>query len=255
MGNYLKILAATEVYREHDENSSILGTLEKDEIVSFTREKRRNGKNWMEIYYQDDQLAYIPKVRDTFFKCRLVKLSDELAEGHEVLFKSKEIDSPYKLFYPVGLSESGEPKAQTTFRTVEKREESKIITVDVEYNSNLAELKPIQFKKEDEFYITEETYGKNFIFIEVNDFQDRKGFILKKTNHSSREDLWILPVSIIVMAAVVIGIILTILQSGWLVVSGLMIIPAVIVAVVAIFAIQIVLSILKGVFNLIYKRF
>jgi len=57
------------------------------------------------------------------------------------------------------------------------------------------------------------------------------------------------------MAAVVIGIILTILQSGWLVVSGLMIIPAVIVAVVAIFAIQIVLSILKGVFNLIYKRF
>lgn len=124
----------------------------------------------------------------------------------------------------------------------------------MEYPSDLVEVWEINFKKDDHFYVMKKTLDRNDVFIEVDDFKDSKGFILKKTNYNSQKDAWMGPVAIIASIGTIGAIIIAFLMNGWLVVSKLMIIPAIIVAFIAIFAIQIVLVILSGIFSQIRKR-
>ncbi|GEM_PF-1928987 len=255
MKRYLKILTPINVFQNHDLQSPIIDTFQPDQLIHYNREKRRDGKNWMEVYIGEDGIGYIPKERDTFFKCEFVKLNDQLAEGFHIDFKTEEFNSPYTIFHPAGTLGINEDKEKITFKSVEDASEGKEIAAEVEFLTKHAMVEPIFFRKNEEFYVTHEIFGKNFIFKEVNDLNGRQGYILKKSNCSNREDAWVAPVGILIAIVVILGIIIAILQTGWLVISGLMIIPAIIVAVVVIVVIQIVLSILKGIFNMIYKRF
>jgi len=109
--------------------------------------------------------------------------------------------------------------------------------------------------KKEEFYVTNNVFGRKHVFIEIDNLKGKKGFILKKTNYTNSADAWMKPLTYTIMILVVLGLIIAGLAAGWLVISGLMIIPAIIVAFIAIFALQIVIMILKGIFNMIRKRF
>lgn len=262
MKNYLRITQPTEVYEKHELQSRIIKTLQPDTLVPYNREKRRDKINWMEIYLEDGSTAYILKKKGdlfevaNFFRCDFVKMTDQTARGFEITYKTEERPPIYELFFPEGTLNKDEVQVEKIrIETQPDSDKSKKIHITLEYNAGLIEAKTVEFTKGDQFYITYQTLNKNDIFMEVDDLSGKHGYLLKKTNTSKLEDLWIMPVAVIVMIAVVLGLIISILSTGWLVISGLMIIPALIVAFIAIFVIQLCLLILKGIFNQIRKRF
>lgn len=255
MKRYLRILKPTKVYKRHELFSSHIKTLEPDTIISFNREKRRNKLNWMEIYLEDKKVAYVKKDRENFYICDNVILDDDSALGFSVVYKTSEKPLSDSLFFPVGALIGKENKGIIKAESIENVEEGKKIHVQVEYDKDLMQIDPLFLKKEEEFYIINNVLDEKNIFIEIDNLKGKKGFILKKTNYTNKEDLWIKPVITIIMIIVVVGLILIGLSAGWLVISGLMLIPAVIIAVVSIFVLQIVLMIIKGLFNLIRKHF
>lgn len=247
---YLRVLESIDVYREHEVNSWIIGTLEVNQIIRFNREKRRNKKNWIEIYYKDNIIAYIPKKENSFYKCKRVKLKDEITEGCSINYKREDIKSPYELFQPLSgvLSDI---KAKITFHVIENREENIMRVQEMEYRKEDADVKPLIFRKGEKFYITYEINGEEFMFSEVDNFKGKKGVILK----AKKEDTWILPLFVVIAAGVYIVIVLAILEeTGWLVGSALMAIPGIIIAFLVIFIIQIIRIIIIEIFNMIYKR-
>ena len=255
MKHYLKILKPTKVYTKHELFSSQMKTLEPDTIIPFNREKRRNKVNWMEIYLEDEKVAYIKKEYENFYRCENVTLDDDSVQGFSVTYKTNKKPSFDSLFFPVGTLTKTENIGIVKAESVKDAKEDKKIHIQAEYDENLIEVAPFVLTKKEQFYIVNNVYGKKNIFIEIDNFKDKKGFILKKTSYTNKGDVWMKPVIAILMIIVVGGLILAGLSAGWLVLSGLMLIPAIIVALVVVFALQLILGIIKGIFNLIRKRF
>ncbi|WP_064966183.1 hypothetical protein [Tenacibaculum ovolyticum] len=255
MKNYLRILKPTKVYTSHELTSGHVKILDPDTIISFNREKRRNKVNWMEIYLEDKKVAYIKKEHDNFYKCEDSILDDISAKGFSLNYKTEEVLPFDSLFFLEGTLTKTENIGTVKLENIEDDEDGKSIYIYLEYDKNLLEITPIVLSKKEQFYVTNNIYGKNNIFIEIDNFKGKKGFILKKTNYTDKADSWVKPVSIITMIIVVGGLILAGLSAGWLVISGLMLIPAVIAAFIVVFVLQIVIMIVKGIFQKIRKRF
>lgn len=253
MERYLRILQPTKVYSKHSSISREIKILEPDTIISFNREKRRDKINWMEIYLDNKEVAYIKKDPLSFYKCEDVELNDDSTQGFNFTYKNEDNPPFGSIFFQEGTADlinKGNVKAEC----VEDSEKNKKHYISMDYDKDLVEVNPITLNKGEQFYVINNVYGKSNIFIEIDNFKGKKGFILKKTSYVNKEDKWIQPFSIVIMIVVIGGMILAGLSAGWLVISGLMIIPAVIIAVISIFAIQIAIMILKGIFNMIRKR-
>jgi hypothetical protein len=256
MPRYLKLLKPADVYVRHDLTSPKFKTLSADLVIPYTREKRREKVNWMEIILPDGSFAYIRKEHDNLFLCEHVALSDESSAGFGFTYKTDERPTIASLFWPkdsvnAQATETGSVEA----RRIEGGENGKVMYVDLNYRADLIDVQTIRFEKKEEFYVIYRPFSRKEVFMEVDDLNGRRGFLLKKTGTSSREDLWIQPLAIGIMVLTILAIILAFLASGWLVISGLMIIPALLVAVAVIIAVQISILIVKGIVHQIYKRF
>ncbi len=256
MKRYLRILEPTVVYSKHELSAKTPETLKPGELISYNREKRRNGINWMEIYINGYKVAYIQKEARNFFICKHAILSDENASGFTYSFKTELKLPRHMLFLPEGhLDNTKHTIGQISMKSIEKASENKMIYITLEYPAELIDVEPVIFRKNEHFFVTENSYGSNEIFMEVDNMKGKKGFLLKKTNYTNLEDIWVTPVAIGVAILTVIGIFVAFLESGWIVISGLMVIVGVIVGFVMIIVLQILLMILRGIFNQIRKRF
>ncbi len=253
---YLKILQEISVHSNHEISSPKIETLLPNQIIPYNREKRRNGINWMEIYLKNDKIAYIKKEHDTFYKCENVTLNDEKAIGFNYSQKTSPPIPMDKLFFPENHPDlTNNEVGKFKLESVEDTSENKIVHITLDYPKDLIDLEEIEFKKDHEFYVVNSTYNKNDIFIEVDNLKGKKGFLLKKTNYSNIADKWMSNLAITIAILVVVGIFLAFLASGWIVISGLMVLVGFVVAFILIFVLQIALMILRGIFNQIRKRF
>lgn len=257
MKHYLKLLQDADVYTRHEERGGAVATIKADTILEYTREKRRNGINWMEVYLEDGTLAYIKKGRDAISLCEKVKVNDLYSKGfgYELIKGSKTLG---ELFQPVSEERSRiaeeEGKGVVVLERKESGDSTKMMTLFLEYSKEEVVVHPIDFQKGEELYITLEPFGRKELLMEVDDLQGRKGFLFKKTDRKSLDDAWMQPLAIAIMVIAVLGMIGGFLASGWLVISGLMIFPAIGVALVTIIAVQIAIQIVKGIVHQIRKR-
>ncbi len=253
---YLKILQEIPVHSDHEVSSPKIDTLQPNQIVPYNREKRRNRVNWMEIYLENDKVGYIKKEYKTFFKCDHVTLNDEKVVGFNYTQKITPLLGMTDLFFaqkPTNVEEDN--IGEFLLESIEDSSEDKRTYITLYYRKDMVDVELIEFKKHYQFYIVNDTYDRNDIFIEVDNFHGKKGFLLKKTNYSNIADKWMSNLAIAIAILVVVGIFLAFLASGWIVISGLMVLAGFVVAFILIFVLQIVLMILRGIFNQIRKRF
>jgi len=259
MKHYLRLLKDADVFSRHEEKGGTTATIKKDTILEYTREKRRNGINWMEIILDDGSLAYIKKGRDAIYLCEKEKVSDLYSKGFQFKIKDGVNKSFGELFEPISEDRAKLAKLESKGVTLLERSESgdtpKVMRLYLEYSTDEVDVEPIEFQKGDELYVTFNSLSRKEILIEVDDFNGRKGFLLKKTSRKSLEDAWLQPLGIAIMVIAIFAMIGAFLSTGWLVVSGLMIFPAVGIALVTIVVVQIAIMIVKGIVQQIRKRF
>lgn len=260
---YLKILKEINVYSRHDLTSRIVKKLEPQEIIQYNREKRRDGKNWMEIYLDNNKKGYIEKNTGTYFVCESVVLTGDSSRGFNYTQKTNPPLSIGDLFFPADQVFSSKSKLHETdytigkieMKSVENFEENKVSFLSLEYAKELVEVKDVFFTKDEEFYIT----SASSAFIEVDNFRpntyNKKGLLLANTKYSNLYDQLMGYIAVGIAILVVVGIFIGFLAAGWLVVSGLMIILGLVIGFVVVFVLQILIMILKGIFDNIRKRF
>jgi len=253
---YLKILKTSAVHSEHSKSSSIIETLIPQQMISYNREKRRDGINWMEIYLPGNKVGYIEKKSDSLFICSLVELADESVQGFGFTQKGNGSLPMNMLFGPTGhYSSQHQNVGRVKLESVENAAENKIIRGSLEYLPDQVDVEIFEFKKDEQFYLTYNTYDRKDLLVEVDNLKGKRGFILKKSNYAELGDKWMLYLAVVVGILTVIAIFLTFLENGMIVISGLMILAGLVVAVVFIVVMQILLMILQGIFNQIRKRF
>lgn len=245
MRNKLRILKSTTVYDASSVKSVKIDTLEPDVIVDFTREKRRNGINWIEIFIHGSKKAYIKKDREHYKIQDLVKLTEEQSRGFAMQHKSTSALSPKILIKKAKINADNTiSKPLTGFELVQLGGKA---SAYFEYSTRQVELIPMNFTRGDLFHIVEKSKDKSDPFLLVDNYKGKRGYLLKSSSFTSIEDAPFILIGKIIMAVVVILIIVSILSTGWLVVSGLMLIPAMIIALIIAFSLQ-------GTYNMIRKR-
>ncbi|WFO17075.1 hypothetical protein M601_004865 [Cellulophaga baltica 4] len=65
--------------------------------------------------------------------------------------------------------------------------------LQLEYNADIIHVIPVVFTKESEFYVTNDAIANKSLFIEVDNRQGKKGYLLKTTNYTNTEDKWVAP--------------------------------------------------------------
>ena len=261
MPNYLRSLTAIPVYEQHDENSTVIQTIAPLTMIPYTREKRRNGINWMEIIIDENTspqtFGYIKKSPFSYTKCVKVKLKDDLISGFSYTVNSDEEIGMGNLFKQK-LSKK-DPIDDGWERVEIKRDEggdnAERAFIYLDYDPKLVTVKTFRFKADDEFYLYTESSPKEQAFIEVDNLKGRKGYVLNGINTSQLKDLPVMILGGVIAIATVIGIIYACYQAGWIVFGKLLFLIGIGVAFVAIIAFYIVMAILKGIFDMIYKRF
>ncbi|WP_158977436.1 hypothetical protein [Cellulophaga sp. L1A9] len=255
MDKFLRILKPVKVYAKHESKSRIIKELVADELILFNREKRRNQQNWMEIYLEKDKVGYLKKDSDAFFRCSFASLNDEISSGFNYEYKTEDASKIATLFHQVGTLNKEQHTVETIeVKTIDDSDEKKIAQLQLEYNADIINVIPVVFTKESEFYVTNDAETNDSLFIQVDNRLGKKGYLLKTTNYTNTEDKWVTPFAITVAILAVIGIFIAFLASGWIVISGLMFIVGFGVAFVAIIVMQILILILRGIFNHIRKR-
>lgn len=256
MSNYLRAYTALKVYENHSESSKQLGSIEKDTLVKFNREKRREGINWMEIYLYNGEKAYVKKDYTKFFLCENSVLNDDEAIGISYELKTGENKGFYQLFNLIGddnLS-SESHLHQVSLTTIHDNEKHKISFLNIVYNPQEVDVQTISFKEKSEFLITSRGNKEN-PFLEIDDLKGTKGILLNDTSCSKQKDQWLGGVALIVGIAIVVGIILVSLENGWLVIGGFLMIPAIVGSLIVVIVIKLSIVILRSSFNQIRKRF
>jgi len=248
---YINILSEIEVFAKHELSSSVIKTLKVGELISYNREKRRKGINWMEVYLDDNRKGYIKKDLSKIFICEKVILSADNATGFNFEHKSKTLLPIDQLFFQKGhFKSSDSPVGNIDLRSVNDVEKGDIVSLNLEYLKDVVDVKGFRFIEGQDFHIL----YKSPIFIEINDFKGKKGFLLSKTETTDPFSKGLGYLAIVIVVLTVIALFAAFLASGWLVVSGLMILAGVVVAVILIFVIQLTLMILIGIFKQIRKR-
>jgi hypothetical protein len=256
MSRYLHILNDTEVYSGHSLSSQIIETLPAGSLVSFNREKRREGINWMEVYMNDGSKAYVQKNKKDVFICVYAELEDDEAHGFCYRPKNGHQRSFSELFTPVitpDLSVPHNGKEYIELKRVKQITKGAEKTLTLEYDPAVVDVTPLLLTKGNNFYLVAEDEPQKAV-LELNDPDLNKLVLLKGTGYTSIADKWITPVAYVIMIVTLIATFLAILSTGWIVIGTILLIPAFIMAFIAIFAVKIVIAVIAGIFGQVRKR-
>lgn len=244
MSKKIKIHQTMSVYSSHDGNSKTANFLSEGQIVDFNREKRRNGINWMEIYI-DNKKAYIKKDFSKLYIIKDVTISDDSCSV--LFFEPKVGNFEFNgVFFPT-QNENESLEEIEIRRIYESGNKQKFIRLY--YDKEIADVHKKILAKSDKISISAEKGN----FLEVL-YGKRVGYILSNVSYDEAKDWWMMPLIILIISAVTIGIFVAILQTGWIVVGPILLIPGFILAVVMIVFIQIIIAIISAIFKNIRKR-
>jgi hypothetical protein len=257
MGKVLSILEKVSLYSNHAENNKTNNFLEEGTFVNYNREKRRNGVNWYEVYLANKQKAYVKKDKSKIFVCKYCEIKSRNVKGfsYTKLDENLTNNEIFNSFTERILDVSKIGFVNLYFVDVDDKEIETTTDATIEYDKTKISVTDLKFYNKENFYQVRPLAYKQSL-LEVNDFKGKKrGYILAKTNYNEVADNWINTVAIIFAILTVLAIFFAFLESGWIVVSGLMLIPAFIVGIIGVIIIKIIIGILKGTFKQIYKRF
>jgi hypothetical protein len=260
MERYIKTLNSIPVYSNHSENSQVIKTLPADEFITYNREKRREGINWLEIYLVGNEKGYVKYNKQDVFICKYAELIDDEAIGFDytsTTIGNKKL-SFTEIFEPVLINQGDD--RETHFENKRARIEVKRVdgnktkTITLKYDSNFVTVIPFSMQKKEMFYITYEDRRLNDVFIKVDNLVGKRGYLLHSTSYTESKDNWMSTIGTIAAIITVIAFILFFLSTGWLVMTGLYIIPAVIVGAIVIIILKIIFKILGTIFHQIRIR-
>jgi hypothetical protein len=126
-------------------------------------------------------------------------------------------------------------------------------TLTLEYDPAVVDVTPLLLTKGNNFYLVAEDEPQKAV-LELNDPDLNKLVLLKGTGYTSIADKWITPVAYVIMIVTLIATFLAILSTGWIVIGTILLIPAFIMAFIAIFAVKIVIAVIAGIFGQVRKR-
>lgn len=261
MSKLIRTLQPVPIYTEHSLHSRKIRETTKDEYIPYKRIKLREKARWYEVILGNNKLGYIKKDNTKVFKCSHVMLEDDESHGFNYTLKEDK-ELPFnEIFFPKrDLVVIDDPTDNTSVKSVEVKqikdlEKNKARYIDLYYNSNIVDVERFFIQKKEKFHLTyEPEYPSKEVLIEINNFKDKKGFLLKKTNHGLVSDKWMTYLSYIIIIICTVVTFLACLATGWLVVGFILIIPGIIIGFIVMFILQLVISILKGIFNEIYVR-
>ncbi len=257
MTRYIHTISDVAVYSNHSESSQVIQTIPAGQIVPYNREKRREGINWMEIYLDNGEKAYVKKDKKEIFICKYAQLDDDEVQGFNYkLENGRELDF-YEVFTPILPAQAPRmagSKLWIELKRIKDRTKNQTESITLEYDPAEVEITPFRLLKKEYFYVTRhDEFSKN-PFMEVNGLDFNKGILLSKTSYTDTKDKWMLPIIYTIMIVTLIATFLAILATGWIVIGPILLIPAIIVAAIAVLALKIVVSIIAGIFGQIRKR-
>lgn len=261
MKKLIRTLQPVTIFSEHSPRASTIRQTTKDEYLPYTRIKLREKTRWFEVQLDNGRLGYIKKDREHVFKCSYVQLDDDEAHGFDYTLKENNELGFYEVFFSNidALQNTNFPEYKSTkevqLRRIKDLEKNKMHYVDLVYDPSVAEVQPISLKKKEKFYLTyePEVLSKE-IFIQIDNFNGKKGYLLKKTSYDLMSDKWMTYLSYVILTVCTIATFLACLAAGWLVIGFVLIIPGLIVGFLIMLVLQVVISILKGIFHEIYIR-
>jgi ABC-type multidrug transport system fused ATPase/permease subunit len=251
MDNYLKILKPTTVY-SHWTGSNIIKTLSTNENIRFNREKRRGGSDWIEIYLDENQKGYINVSNKNYIIYQYVSLTDDLSVGINYIPIGKEqtFDSIFSF-----LSNGKKPDLETGLAEFKRVDGDKKEQLYLGYDENNVVVVPIKYLKDDFLYVLPTSFRTTSPFIETDDFNGKKGILLKSTSITSEMDKFINQIGIIFAIITVVGIFLYVYSLGWIVYSGILVlIIMVVVIVITTLVFKLITSSIAELYNQIRKR-
>ncbi len=261
MSKLIRILQPTPIYTEHSLSSRKIRDTAVDEYIPYKRIKLREKVRWYEVILDNEKLGYVRKDNTTVFKCSYVELEDDESHGFNYKLKTDKTLDFNAVFFPKrDLVPVDDDSDNTTVKNVEVKqikdlEKNKARYIDLYYNKNTVEVERFFFNKKEKFHLTyEPDYSSKEVLIEVNNFKDKKGYLLKKTNHGLVSDKWMTYLSYVIITICTVATFLACLATGWLVIGFVLIIPGIIIGFLIMLVLQIAISILKGIFNEIYVR-
>lgn len=258
MNRYIHTLQDVPAYTHHSASAQILQTLPAGIMVPYSREKRREGINWMEIFLTDGSKGYVKKNRDEIFICKYAELDDDEAQGFNYSLNSNSSKPFFELFTPAGNAAHTPPADDHLWielKRIKDREKNRTEQTTLAYDPNEVTLTPFRLRKKNLFYVTRQDPKFKNPFIEVTDKNFNKGILLSGTSYTETKDKWLFPIFYIVVAAVTILTFLAILSTGWILIGFLLLIPGIIAGAIVAFVVKLVITILAGIFQQIRKRF
>ena len=190
-----------------------------------------------------------------------MELQDDESHGFNYNLKEDKELSFNEIFFPEkDLTQVDDFSEKDSVKSVEIKqikdlEKNKAHYINLFYNTNILEVKRFVLKKKEKFYLTykPDSFSKD-VFIEVNNFKDKNGYLLNKTNYGLVSDKWMTYLSYVIIILCTLATFLACLATGWLVIGVILIIPGIIVGFLIMFVLQLAILILKGIFNEIYVR-
>lgn len=261
MNKLIRTFEPVRIYREHSLKSRVIRETTVDEYISYNRVKLREKVRWYEVLLENNQVGYIQKDNTKVFKCSYVEMEDDESQGFHYTLKEgadlrfDEIFFPERSMVPVDDSSDTSSIKSVEIAQIKDLEKGKKRYAHLYYDSNVVDIETFVVRKKETFYLTyEPDILSKEVFIEVDNFKDKKGYLFKKTNHSLVSDKWMTYLSYFIIITCTIVTFLACLAAEWLVIGLILIIPGIIVGFLAMLVLQIVISILKGIFHEIHVR-
>ena len=264
MQRYLKTLNTVKVYADHSQTSQIIKTYPQDEFIPFNREKLRNGINWIEIYLDNAKKGYLLKNKQDLFICKYAELRDDEALGFDYEYDTiggKKL-SFSEIFDPVQVNEMITPenyfeskKARVEVKRTDNKEKNKTETIILKYDPNFVRVVTFTMQEKEMFYVTYDNSRGDDAFIKIDNLLGKKGYLLNSTFYTEPKDDWIGYVGTTAGILTVVAMMFSFYLTGWLVITGLYIIPAAIVGFIVILVLKVIVKILAKLYHQIRIRF
>lgn len=128
MPKRIKVLQPVVLYTAHAESSKTSDFLHEGEIVKFNREKRRNGMNWMEIYFHGKKNC----IKKDFSKMSILRKAKLIDDSCTVVFYVSKTAENYgfnDVFTPHQLDgiDQGVIKMKRIFDEAQKRKIGELV--------------------------------------------------------------------------------------------------------------------------------
>lgn len=245
MPKQIKINQIVPVYSAHDENSKTTDFIYEGNVVRFNREKRRNGIDWMEIYFQGKK-SYIKK---DFSKMYILRKSKLIDDSCTVVFYESKNGENYRFneaFTPHQFDDMNQGSVQMK-RIYDEAQRQESVTLY--YNKSTVEVSKRIFARGEEIIIT----NKEGEFLEVL-YGKKLGYILSSVMYYETRNWWMIVVGVSVILGIVGGLFYASIETGWSVSGSFLAIPAIIIIAVIVFCIKLILAVFNIIFENIRKR-